>query len=454
LAWLALFGVYAAALGIDAFSSSDYGGDEPHHLLSAESIVSDGDLDLTDEYATRAYADWYPYALEPRGRLTDGRRNEPHGAGFGLLIAPAYALGGPLAVELFLAALAALAFLLAAALARRLVPHPWATVAPALVALSPPALAYSTAVYPELPAGALLAGAALLALRVRARPAVRPALLCAALLAALPWLEVAYLLPAAVVATMLVRWLVFRRRRVTALVAAEVVFASLVAFVSVNGRLYGGLTPHAAELPSRGATGASSLGDYLERTYRLVALWIDRDYGLLRWAPVVALAFLAVWLLWRSRRERLARALPAIEEIEAAAGLLAAICAAQLLLATFLAPTMFGFWFPGRHLIAALPAAAALAAWGLRHAPRAGAALGALTLLASAWLYLALRLGEYGWVSPLPDAPLGPLVDALPSYDDGAAWPFVLAGAVGAVLALLAAREWWRWRQSNHMHHM
>ena len=119
--WLVLFAAYAATIGLPAFGTSEFGGDEPHYLLTAESIASDQDLDLRDEYATLAYRDWYPYALERRGRLTNGQANEPTGAGFALLIAPAYAIGGPLAVQLLLAAVAALAFVLAAALARRIV---------------------------------------------------------------------------------------------------------------------------------------------------------------------------------------------------------------------------------------------------------------------------------------------------------------------------------------------
>src|SRR5215218_6391822 len=124
--WLLLFGVYAATLGLDAFAGSDYGGDEPHYLLAAHSIVHDGDVDVLDEYDERAYAAFYPHELAPHGEKTDGRLNEPHGVGFPLLIAPAYALGGAKAVELFLAALAALAMALAYRLALRVVPDPWA----------------------------------------------------------------------------------------------------------------------------------------------------------------------------------------------------------------------------------------------------------------------------------------------------------------------------------------
>ena len=86
--------------------------------------------------------------------------------GFPLLIAPAYALGGPRGVELFLAAIAALAIALAYRLALRVAPDPWALGAALAVGLSPPLLAYSTAVYPELPAAAALAGATLLAVRL------------------------------------------------------------------------------------------------------------------------------------------------------------------------------------------------------------------------------------------------------------------------------------------------
>src|SRR5918992_5555363 len=109
LLWLLLFAAYATTLGLDAFADSDYGGDEPHYLLAAESLVSDSDVDLRDEYAGRDYEAFYPYDLDRHGKETDGRLHEPHGLGFPLLIAPAYAAGGEVGVELFLAALAALA---------------------------------------------------------------------------------------------------------------------------------------------------------------------------------------------------------------------------------------------------------------------------------------------------------------------------------------------------------
>ncbi len=442
--WLVLFAAYAATIGLPAFGTSQFGGDEPHYLLTAESIVTDHDLDLRDEYAALAYRDWYPYVLERRGRLTNGQANEPTGAGFALLIAPAYAIGGPLAVQLLLAALAALAFVLAAALARRIVPEPWATGAALACGLSPPALAYATTVTPELTAGGLLAAAAVLALKVRELPRIRWVAGAAIALGALPWLGLQFTVAGLVIALAMLRWLRRRARGFALLVEVEVIVFSLVMFVVVNDQLFGGFTPAAAANPSD-RLDALSAGDLLGRAPRLAGLWLDRDYGVLRWAPLVALAFYALWLLWRSRRDHIARIVPERALVEVAATLCALVCAAQLLVATFVAPTMFGAFFPGRYLVAALPVAVALVAWGMRQAPRAAAALGGVTLVTSVWWYAELRLGGgaiAGAGGPDSSAPLGPLERALPLFGTGSAGMAITLAAVGAGLVALVALEW------------
>src|SRR3954447_1616480 len=109
---LLLFAVYASTLGMHAFGRSDYAGDEPHYLLIAKSIAEHGSPDLRDEYADRGYREFYPYPLRPHGSLTKGRVDEPHGVGFPLLITPAFAIAGAKGVEVFLAALTALALAL------------------------------------------------------------------------------------------------------------------------------------------------------------------------------------------------------------------------------------------------------------------------------------------------------------------------------------------------------
>jgi hypothetical protein len=438
--WILLFGVYAATLGFDAFGDSEYGGDEPHYLLAAESLVEDGDVDVKNQYAARAYDDFYPYDLEKHGEETQGRLNEPHGVGFPLLIAPAYAVGGARGVELFLAAISALAVALAYLLALRVVPDPWAVGAALAVGLSPPFLAYGTAVYPELTAGAALAGAALFALRLDVRPSRRDAFGCFALVGMLPWLGTKFVPAGVVIGYLAARSLWRVRRRTLAIGSVEVSLFSVALYVGLNEALYGGPTPYAADVGEETATDASFPGGYADRAYRLVALFIDREYGLLRWAPVFLLAFAGLWLLWRSHRNRLARAVPAVREIELTAGLCAAALGAQLVVAAFLAPTMFGFWFPPRHLLAALPLAIPLVAWGLRHAPRLGAALAALTAAGSIWLYVVVRSGGE-LVTDRPDAPFGPLVDIFPLFGPDGGWAYWLAAGIAVAIVLLILRE-------------
>jgi hypothetical protein len=439
--WLLLFGAYAATIGLNAFGASEYAGAEPHHLLTADSIARDGDFDLRNQYAGRAYEDFYPYELRKQGRETEGRLHEPYGIGFAALIAPAYALGGAKAVELFLAAVAALALVLAYRLALRVVPDPWALAAAAAVGLSPPLLAYGSAVYPEPSAGAALAGAALLAVRLEGRASRRDAVACFALLGALPWLGISFAAAALLIGYVAARPLWRAGRRTLAVGSVELALFSAALYVGINEALFGGPTPYAALGPGESATGASFPVGYLERSYRLVALFIDRDFGLLRWAPVLLLGFAGLWWLWRAHRDRLARAVPQLREVELTAGLCAGTLGVQLLVAAFLAPAMFGFWFPARHLLAALPLAIPLVALGLRHAPRAGSALAALTLAASVWLYVDVRWGGGSLVDDRPDAPFGPLTDALPRFASGDDWPYWLAGALGAALAALVLIE-------------
>src|SRR3954469_25245539 len=96
--WLVFFAAYAATLGLHLGASERYSRDEAHVLLVAESIVSDGDVDLRDEYAGRVWTKWHGAPLQATAGLTNGRLVEPPGVGFPLLVAPAYAVGGAVLV--------------------------------------------------------------------------------------------------------------------------------------------------------------------------------------------------------------------------------------------------------------------------------------------------------------------------------------------------------------------
>jgi hypothetical protein len=414
--WLVFFGVYAATLGLRAFDHSQFGGDEPRYLLSARSLAYDGDFNVFDEYRRNAYSGFYPHALHTRGTPDPARARlyEPFGIGFPLLIAPAYGVLGTHGAELLVAALAALSVALAYLLALHVAPDPWALGATLAVGLSPPLLAYGGAIYPDMAAAAALAGAALLALSAAERPSRGLVFGCFLLLAVIPWLGVQFVPAAAVIGIYLIVRLRRQHRGLVALLGTELVGFSAALYVALNEGFYGGLTTYSAEPPGVSATGVDSVAGYARRAERLPGLLIDRDFGLLRWAPVLALVFVAAWHLWRARRERLGSAVPGYRTLAASAGLCLACICAQFLVAAFLAPSMNGFWFPARHLVTVLPLAVPLVALGLRHLPRAGLVLALVGIAGSVWLYLAVRLGHAGLAAGRPEAPLGPLVRVLP----------------------------------------
>jgi hypothetical protein len=187
--------------------------------------------------------------LRIAGALVDGELiRRPLGLGFPLLIAPLEGLGHE-AVALVLAAVAALGFVLAALLARRIVPEPYASAGAAVAGLSAPAVAFAGTILPGMMAGTLLAGATLCAVAAREAPRAAPVFGAAAMLALLPWLDPLLAIPAVPVGVALYLWCRRGRRGTMGLIAVELVGASLVLYATLNERLYGGFTPWSA-MPS------------------------------------------------------------------------------------------------------------------------------------------------------------------------------------------------------------
>ena len=386
-----LLAVYAAALGTHATTGSRLTAAEAHVLLTTESIVSDRDLDLRNQYAHRGWAGFYGGALRPTAAPDRaGRILEPQGIGLPLLLAPAIAYAGATGARLFMALLLAIAFACAAALARRVVPDPGAPAAALALGLSPPAVAAATSIHPEVAAAAALAGAGVLALRVRDDPRAAPAFWAAVLIALIPWIGLPAVVPAAAVALAMTRWLRRRRRGMAGFAALEVVLTSAVVFITINDRLFGGLTPYASRLASGPPTGLHDAGDVLGRLPRVAELLGDT----LRWAPFAAMALLGGWLLIRARRERLAAVVSDHVHVEVVATFAFLVLGAQLFGAGLLAPHVHGAWFPTRLLVAALPFAAAPAAWALRRHPRAGAALALVTVALTVWMLVSALFGD------------------------------------------------------------
>lgn len=166
-------------------------GDEPHYLLAAHSLVTDGDFDLANNYDRLDYLAFYLSRDIERQVRTDlaGRQYLNHQPGLPVLIAPAYALAGRVGVLVFQAmlggVLAGLTFKLAALVSddKRA-----ALLSTCFVAFSPPLFFYNYLVYPELAAALLTTGLLYVAVRDR-RPTPLAVGMCCLALALLPWLN-------------------------------------------------------------------------------------------------------------------------------------------------------------------------------------------------------------------------------------------------------------------------
>ena len=268
--------------------------------------------------------------------------------------------GGRELTAVVLSVPAALAFAFAAAIARRWVPEPWATRGVLVVALSPLGFALTSGARPDAFAAALLAGGVVLALRARDH-ATRPRVMgAAACLSLAPWFGLVYAFAAVPPFGALLSWTLRRGRPLLAFLALEVAAATAVALAGVDR--------------PRGHRAAADPG---------AVLW-----DVLRASPFLVLAFAGGYLLVRSRRELVSRAIPARRDAEVAGALVGAM------ILVLWAVAGFGPVGPG----AGVPFAAALSAWGLRRFPRTGALLALLTLALTAYTVVRLATGDIaGW---------------------------------------------------------
>ena len=351
-AFAAAFAFYAV-VGLRLPGPAGPQGDEPHYLAMAQSLLSDRDLDLADEFANREYASFFAGTLRPHTSPASppGVLYPLHTPGLPALMLPAYASCGATGARVLIAAVAALAGTVVLRLLRDALRDDGAATAGwALFAFTPPMALYAVALYPETPA--VLATAVLLraARREPGASALAGATLAAA---ALPWLH-PKLLPLAGVglALTLLRSVAWRRR-----------LAALAGFGASVGLLLWFMVEHYGR-PSLGAAYGAGLSEDVSLSrlpWGLPALFLDRQFGLFAVSPAWLLALPGAALLARRRPGDALRG-----------GLLAA--------AVVGVGASFSMWWggscpPARFVVPALPCLALALASALRTRPDAGAAL-------------------------------------------------------------------------------
>jgi hypothetical protein len=188
---------FAAYLAVFLVMRPATTGDEPHYLLAAESIAYDGDVDLTNDYASRdrtlRVVNVFPldHSLQAADYTGSGQLRPAHGVGLSAVLAPFVALGGLTGARIAMVLIAAL---LADQLYRLLrdlgLPRRYRFLAWFAAVFCMPVLAFSSQIYPELP-GALLV---VVSLRIMVAGASNPAAIAlgSTAAAALVWLHVRY----------------------------------------------------------------------------------------------------------------------------------------------------------------------------------------------------------------------------------------------------------------------
>ena len=354
--FLVLVFVYSFSMDIRASRGASITGDEPFYLLTTQSLIEDGDLDLRQQYAKRSYETFFdhPNGLWRQSLPTeDGRLLSPHNPGLSVLLIPGFLAGGLRGAQVEMLLLAALTFALAYLLIAQITGASLLSwLATLAVSLTASAFIYSTEIYPEIPAALAMIISLIIVSRKDQLGPWRGLLLTLSL-SAMVWMGIRYAPLALVVGC----YFLLTARSSGRAVLVSGGFLSAAAFVLFHIETFGAVTPYSVGTVYAGDTTTQVLGQHLafeDRAYRLWGLFIDQRFGLARWAPVLLPAMVGLMLLpWSKGISRLVLAL----------------VATQVFMATFVAITMMGWWFPGRTLVTVLPLFALPLTFILRDGP-------------------------------------------------------------------------------------
>jgi hypothetical protein len=318
-AWLAA-GLTALVTLAAAWSGSPHvpGGDEPHYLAIAQSLLRDHDLRIENNHHdpdfVAAFGDLRPDFVK-RGR--DGEIYSIHAPGLAALVAPAFAVAGYRGAQATVIALTAwaggLIWLIGWRTTRstRAAWFAWAAIAGSVTFLL-----QGFMVFPDAPGAFAVAVGVWLIVRLTDADDVAPSVLAAAsvAIAALPWLHTRFCVLAAglglVIAWQIVtdasRPMADRLRRLGAFAAVPAIAA--VGWFGYFQAIYG--TPNPAA-----PYGDTSGPDGTHLAYApggLTGLFFDEQFGLFVYAPALVVALIGVARLTRDRVGRAALAVAGV----------------------------------------------------------------------------------------------------------------------------------------------
>lgn len=393
------------------------GGDEPHYLVITQSLWLDGDLRIENNHVQRDYAEYFAGTLNPDfiNRGQDGEIYSIHAPGVSALVLPAYAVFGLRGAQLTIL----ICLMLTSALVWR---SAWVATGEATAAWfawagvmgAATTVLLGVMIFPDSPAALGVAAGVWLLVALASGTPVRIAQVVAVstALAALPWLHTRFAILAAGLGLAIVAAIWAggaadpraRMRRTLAFLAVPAVSAA--GWFFSFWLIYGTVDPRA---PYR---GAESIREWIWGA--VIGLFADQQFGLLVFAPVLAVACIGVGRA-SARPVRLV-----------------SIAAAVLLVGYTLAVASYHMWWagrpglPARFLTAALPLLSVPLAIAWFRATNAGRAV-LLALLGVSWLITGLvvahdhgvfafndRDGQAAWLEWL--SPVVNLPRAWPSF--------------------------------------
>jgi hypothetical protein len=293
--WLVSLLVFALAAAALYSRGIQLSGDEPHYVMIAQSLVEDGDFDLRNNLEKKTYFAYLPVEIRFHGSVRSGRYHSFHLPGMSFLLLPFFylfrLLGGAIPAGLYFRLVAALIhsfFALGLFLVLRTsIPGKDGSRLFLFFLATFPLVFQAVHLFPELPAATLMVFA-----YVSGRDKKRY-FLAGLLLAGIPWLHLKYIIPAAIMALFFARRIWqdaggpgARARRLASFFSAQA--ASLAALGLYSRMLYGSFDPRVIS-PEKNFLAIP----FKFRIETLLSFFLDQRDGLLVYAPVFLLVFLA-----------------------------------------------------------------------------------------------------------------------------------------------------------------
>ena len=350
------------------------GGDEPHYLVIAHSLLVDGDLQIENNYEAGDYRSFWggPLPIHFLQRGVDSVIYSVHAPGLPALIAPFYGLAGQWGAMVFVVLLASLAAAAMFGVAERLTNRRVAVATWLAVVLTVPFAPQAWLIFPEMPAAmtmALVVAWLFGPLPVRATSWLWRGMV----VGFLPWLHMKYSFLLAGATVCLLSRLLFRRPIGHSVAMLVPMVLSGVLWFGSFYVMYG--TPNPTVVYGYGAGAGLELSNIPRG---VLGLLFDQEFGLLLYSPIYLLAVVGCWLMVQRRETRW----PTIGLAATALGFVATVVPYYM---------WWGGWsVPARFLVPVLPVVAPMIAVALDRCRGAASRGVAGVLLLASMTFFAL----------------------------------------------------------------